>query len=111
MSGVEGEADDVAGLFRKFGGDAEGYREFEPATAAAPTSAAPPSATSRALPAEGPVGRAAAPFPTPVDDARDAGAGRMFDRLFDRLFARRAAQPQPSSDIGHGRMSRWRRPS
>lgn len=27
----DGEAEDVAGLFRKFGGDASGYKEFEPA--------------------------------------------------------------------------------
>ena len=31
MTRNEGEAEDVTGLFRKFGGDAKAYREFEPA--------------------------------------------------------------------------------
>ncbi len=31
MTKDDGEAEDVTGLFRKFGGDAKAYREFEPA--------------------------------------------------------------------------------
>ena len=71
MKEDEREGEDVAGLFRRFGGDASGYQEFEPAPEAAaapgtgwallpgsgpgtapdPVSVAPSAATAQAMPA------------------------------------------------------------
>ncbi|MDM0013468.1 hypothetical protein QTH87_13585 [Variovorax sp. J22P168] len=75
MSEEDREAEDVTGLFRKFGGDASGYREFEPVLdPAAPPAAWPliPGSRAAAAPAQPqpPTSpRAAAPQPTPVPAA------------------------------------------
>lgn len=75
MSEEDREAEDVTGLFRKFGGDASGYREFEPMVdPTKPTAAWPliPGSRAAAAPAQpraptSPL--AAAPQPTPVPAA------------------------------------------
>lgn len=134
MSNDDREAEDVAGLFRKFGGNSKGYREFEPApevgraqaawtlipgsTGAAAPQAAPaaPVAAAAAPLAAIPEPVAAAPAPRPLPPppaptavtASPSGAPRDLDLLFARL----AGRPQPSSsESAHGLMSRWRKPS
>ncbi len=124
MSNDDREAEDVAGLFRKFGGDAKGYKEFEPApevgqpqgawtlipgASAAPAAPVPPAA----VPAPAAPAPAPAPVPTPSAPAPSAVAASPAGtpRELDLLFARLAGQPQPAPEGGHGLMSRWRKPS
>ncbi|HEY2256516.1 MAG TPA: BcsR/BcsP family cellulose biosynthesis protein [Variovorax sp.] len=78
------ESEDVANLFRIFGGDAKGYREFEPA----------PEAPAAAVMAH------AEPIPTATSP-----------RELDRLFARPAGQPVAADEPGRRLMPPWRRPS
>jgi len=125
MSRDDRSAEDVAGLFRKFGGDAHNYKEFgapedeaqavnnwpllsggpidrTPAVAAPAPSAAPvfPAAVAPAPPPS----PAAAPFaPAPVP-----APGRAPSEL-QALFAR-LAEPQRAAPAA-GPMSRWRRPT
>ncbi|MDN8615823.1 hypothetical protein [Variovorax ginsengisoli] len=130
MSKDDREAEDVAGLFRKFGGDAKGYKEFEPApevgqpqgawtlipgspaaqaaAIAAPAlpAAAPEPAAAAAAPAPAPVSTPWAPAPSAV-----AASPTGTPRELDLLFARLAGQSQPAPEGGHGLMSRWRKPS
>lgn len=71
MSDQDREAEDVAGLFRKFGGDAKGYKEFEPVPEPGQPQAAwplipgsrPGALAPVAAPASAPVA-AVAPAPT-----------------------------------------------
>ncbi|MDM0020204.1 hypothetical protein [Variovorax saccharolyticus] len=138
MSEDDREAEDVAGLFRKFGGDVKGYREFEPA----PVAGQPPAAwtlipgagtpTQAAEPAPAPVAAtpqptAPAPVPAPAP-APSIPAPRHAEpaappavaapasafaapRELDLLFARLAGQPPSTPTGSHGLMSRWRKPS
>lgn len=126
MSNDDREAEDVAGLFRKFGGDAKGYKEFEPApevgqpqgawtlipgSPAAPAAAIATPVSPTVVPE--PATSAPAPVPTPLAPAPSAVAAPPAGtpRELDLLFARLAGQPQPAPEGGHGLMSRWRKPS
>ncbi|MDM0071930.1 hypothetical protein [Variovorax sp. J31P207] len=129
MSNDDHEAEDVAGLFRKFGGDAKGYKEFEPAPEVGqpqgawtliPGSAGAPAAPAAAIAAPVPPAvvlepAAPAPAPVPMPPAASLGAAAAsptgMPRELDLLFARLAGQPQPAPEGGHGLMSRWRKPS
>ncbi|MDM0035418.1 hypothetical protein QTI33_25015 [Variovorax sp. J22P271] len=127
MSNDDREAEDVAGLFRKFGGDAKGYKEFEPApevgqpqgawtlVPGSPGAPAAPAAavTAPAPRAPDPEPAAAAPAPTPAGPAPSAVAASPAGapRELDLLFARLAGQQQAASEGGHGLMSRWRKPT
>ena len=113
MNRDDGSAEDVAGLFRKFGGDAHAYKEFGTAEAHVqaashwpllsggpidrpPAPAAVP-ATAPIAPIAPPIPAAAAPRPVPAPNELQA----LFARLADP--ARQAPPPGP--------MSRWRRPT
>lgn len=126
MSQDDREAEDVAGLFRKFGGDAKGYKEFEPAlqvgrppaawtlipgSPGAPAAAVAPPAPPAVVPE--PAAAAAAPVPLPPAPTSSAVAAVPTGTLreLDLLFARLAGQPQPAPEGGHGLMSRWRQPT
>ena len=129
MSRDEREAEDVAGLFRKFGGDAKGYKEFEPAAElgrpaaawtlipgspgapAAPAAAVAPPAPPAVAPEPAAATAAAVPLsPAPASSAVTAAPSGT-PRELDLLFARLAGQPQPAPEGGHGLMSRWRKPT
>jgi len=133
MSHDDRESEDVAGLFRKFGGNAKGYKEFEPApeagqgqaawalipgsTGAAAAPAAPVAAPAAPAAVPAPVAAAAAPRPLPPTPAPPpapstvAASPSGAPRDLDLLFARLAGRPQPPSEGAHGLMSRWRKPS
>ena len=131
MSEDDREAEDVAGLFRKFGGDAKGYREFEPAPAAGrpptactliPGSVTPTQASEQAPVPVALTSQPAAPAPairepryiepatTPPPAAVPASTSAA-PRELDLLFARLAGQPPATPTGSHGLMSRWRKPS
>ena len=112
MSRDDREAEDVAGLFRKFGGDAKSYKEFEsvpelgqprPAWTLIPGSPGAPPAAVPAPGAADPELPTAAPAPMPPAPA--PGAPRQLDLPVARL----AGQPPPGPEGGHGFMSRWRK--
>lgn len=123
MSQDDRQQEDVAGLFRKFGGDATRYKEFAPAEsprtqgawplvngtrAAAETAPAPAPVQALApvaAPAPAaPVARVAAPVPTPAAEPAAAAP-----RALDALFARLAGATPPTPAAGQGLMSHWRR--
>jgi len=117
MNPDDRSAEDVAGLFRKFGGDAHAYKEFDAADAQVQAanhwpllSGGPIDRTPVAAPAIAPIPpvaplfpAAAAPQPVPAPAA--GAAPNELQALFARLAepARPAAPPGP--------MSRWRRPT
>lgn len=130
MSRDDRSAEDVAGLFRKFGGDSHVYKEFSPpeeaqeatawpllsgapverapAAAPAPFVAPPPAAPPVAAPQ--PVFSARPPeiapaTPTPAAFAPAAARPNELQALFARL-AESQDRAAPS-----GPMSRWRRPT
>jgi hypothetical protein len=130
MTEDDREAEDVAGLFRKFGGDVKGYREFEPAPAAGqpqaawtlipgsgtPTQASPQARVPAAVSSQpaAPAPAMSTPRPTepaapPIVAAPAPAAGTP--RELDLLFARLAGQSPPTPAGSHGLMSRWRKPS
>lgn len=119
MNPDDRSAEDVAGLFRKFGGDAHAYKEFEPpeAHAQAPSpwpllSGGPIDRTPAAAPAIAPIPPApsvpTAAFAAPVAPLFPAAAGPAPNEL-QTLFAR-LAQPA-RAPAPPGPMSRWRRPT
>ncbi|QOF76532.1 BcsR/BcsP family cellulose biosynthesis protein [Variovorax sp. 38R] len=117
MNRDDRSAEDVAGLFRKFGGDAHAYKEFEPpeaqAQAASPwplLSGGPIDRTPMAAPARSPIPPVAPLFPAaaapqPVPTPAAGPAPNELQALFARL-AEPACTPAPP-----GPMSRWRRPT
>lgn len=117
MTADEPEAEDVKSLFRKFGGDASGYKEFEPLedNSAAPAGWAlmPGKGLAAALPPEAPAAAlaplqpaAAIPAPSSSTPFAPMAAPRELDLLFARL-----AGHDTGADSGHRLLSRWRRPS
>lgn len=125
MSADDSTPEDIAGLFRKFGGDANGYKEFAPPedeTEAPrvwpllsgqrivhPPAAAAPAPRSEPVlytppPALAPVAPPVAPLVTPAVDGTSAALTPL-----EQLFARLAG-PQPPA-AASGPMSRWRRPT
>jgi hypothetical protein len=131
MKAGDREAEDVAGLFRKFGGDARVYKEFAPQSEAGLPAAewarvsgpregaTEPAAAAPVTPVRpaSPVTSAAATAPPAVTAhapaqpaAVEPPAGHAVREL-DVLFARLAGQPPPRPEIGHGLMARWRKTS
>ncbi|MDH6169027.1 hypothetical protein M2282_004191 [Variovorax boronicumulans] len=127
MSQNDRSAEDVAGLFRKFGGDAHNYKEFDAPEAEAQAvnnwpllSGGPIDRTPVAAPAlsAAPVLPAAPVAPTPPPSSAAApfnhapvhapAPGRATSEL-QALFAR-LADPQRHAPPA-GPMSRWRRPT
>ena len=125
---TEGEQpEDIAGLFRKFGGDPMAYKEFaprdEPGASAgtwpliapattphrAPGEAVPLAPVSALFAAPAPV-RAVAPKPAQLQAVTPTDAS-VEPRELDALFARLLGTPQPAVPTGHGLLSRWRSPS
>lgn len=117
MNRDDRSAEDVAGLFRKFGGDAHAYKEFEPAEAQAQAanpwpllSGAPIDRSPMATPARSPIAPVeplfpAAATPRPVPAPAAGPAPNELQALFARL-----AQPACTA-APPGPMSRWRRPT
>jgi hypothetical protein len=134
MSTDNPSAEDVTGLFRKFGGDSQNYKEFAPpeptgadGRAAWPLlsgapierAAEPPPAAPAPVPVQAAPPPPVAPtiFPSPAMHAMSAmpaaGSASPADlqrpnelqALFARLAAPQRAEPAP------GPMSRWRRPT
>jgi len=120
MNPDDRSAEDVAGLFRKFGGDAHAYKEFDAADAQEQAashwpllSGGPIDRTPVAAPAIAPIppvapvaslfpaGSASQPVPAPA-------AGPAPNEL-QALFARLAEPARPAAPPGP--MSRWRRPT
>ena len=97
---VESQREDVASLFRKFGGDASEYREFAPVAGPAATTPVPapvaPVAASTPIPAVEPTG--VAPL------AASSAAPRELDVIFHRL----ASMPLAGAPAS-GLMAVWRR--
>lgn len=121
MSADNRQQEDVAGLFRKFGGDATRYKEFAPAEspraqgawplvngtrAAADTTPAPAPVQALAAVAA-PAAVVAVPVPTPT--AAPAAVAAAAPRELDALFARLAGATPPTPAAGQGLMSHWRR--
>ncbi|UVH60363.1 hypothetical protein NWF24_13420 [Variovorax paradoxus] len=129
MSADDSTPEDIAGLFRKFGGDANGYKEFappedeteaprvwpllsgqkivHPPAAAAPAPAPPPRSEPvlhTPPPALAPVAPPIAPPVTPAVDSTGAALTPL-----EQLFARLAGSQPPAA--ASGPMSRWRRPT
>lgn len=114
MKRAKAQQEDVAGLFRKFGGDAAAYKEFAPLEMpAAPAPVAAPSSTQQhpvaPVPAPAPpaVALAAEPPPLATDEAPAAPAA---PRALDRLFARLDACPPAPASAARGLMAHWRTP-
>ena len=135
MSSKEHTPEDIAGLFGKFGGNGNGYKEFAAPDAEAPRVwpllsgekiAHPPAPSA---PVSIPVGGAAPPSPTPAPlpvfapapaatfthepelhaaTVASAGSGSAPTPL-EQLFAHLAAPHRPPT--APGPMSRWRRPT
>ena len=133
MSSEEHLPEDIAGLFGKFGGNGNGYKEFAapdaeaprvwpllsgekiahlPAQASVPVGGAPAPSPVPA-PAPAPV-FAPVPSPAPATSAMPSAAIGAIDPAsaatpLEQLFARLAA-PQRQA-VAPGPMSRWRRPT
>lgn len=112
MKRAQAQQEDVAGLFRKFGGDAAAYKEFAPLEMpAAPAPVATPPSTQRhpVAPAPPPpaVALAAEPRPLATDEAPASCAA---PRALDRLFARLDACPPAPASAARGLMTHWRTP-
>jgi hypothetical protein len=113
MKDDERQGEDVAGLFRRFGGDAKGYKEFAPAEIGPhPSGTWPLVGGLRPGPAPGGTAAVAgqAPPVPPAPAPADAG-GSAAPRELDVLFARLAGAERPAAPVGQGLMSRWRRPA
>ncbi|MGJ7542845.1 BcsR/BcsP family cellulose biosynthesis protein [Variovorax sp. LT1R16] len=103
MSADNRQQEDVAGLFRKFGGDATRYKEFAPAESPRTQGAWPLVNGTRAA------AETATP-PAPVQAlAPAAAAPAAAPRALDALFARLAGATPPTPAAGQGLMSHWRR--
>lgn len=131
MTADDGQPDDIAGLFKKFGGDPHAYREFEPG--------AEPERGTAVWSLVSPAAAPATPAPSPAQPATDAGRpppnmNALFaapaaaavppampgnapaapaiqpdgGRKLDALFARLLGAPAPHAPEGHGLLSRWR---
>jgi len=131
MTEDDGQAEDVAGLFRRFGGDATGYKEFAPAadaerpagawplvpglppTAAAVRGAAEEPAVPPAVPAAAAFASSHVDRPAPITAPVMAptAAPATMARELDLLFARLAGQPPGQAALGSGPLSQWRRSS
>ncbi len=136
MSRDDRSAEDVAGLFRKFGGDAHNYREFSAPEADAqaagnwpllsggpidrPPVAPPAPAAVPAIAPVAPVATAApvAPFApvaplipavTAAPQSAPAPSAGAAPSELQALFARLAEPQRPAA--APGPMSRWRRPT
>ena len=122
MSANDRQQEDVAGLFRKFGGDATRYKEFAPAESPRAQGAWPlvngTRGTAEAAPAPAPVvppvpaPAAAAVAVAPVSTlvaAPAAETAAAAPRELDALFARLAGATPPTPAAGQGLMSHWRR--
>lgn len=125
MSTDNPSAEDVAGLFRKFGGDSQNYKEFAPpeptgadGRAAWPLLSGAPIERAAEPPPAAPAPVQAAPppvaptiFPSPAMPAASSASPADLQRptelqaLFARLAAPQRTEPAP------GPMSRWRRPT
>jgi hypothetical protein len=115
MSADDPTPEDIAGLFRKFGGDAHGYKEFAPPEAEAEAPRAWPLLTGEKIahppvPAAPMPAPAPAPAPAPLPFAMQPPAPQA--RVEPVLRAPApvpplAAAPAPAA----GPMSRWRRPT
>lgn len=121
MSQDDRQQEDVAGLFRKFGGDATRYKEFAPAESPRATGGAWPlvNGARHAPDAEArPPARPAAPVVAPAPAVAVAAAAAVAEapvtasvpRELDALFARLLGAAQPAAAAGQGLMSHWRRP-
>ncbi|MGF6346408.1 BcsR/BcsP family cellulose biosynthesis protein [Variovorax sp. W2I14] len=132
MSRDDRSAEDVAGLFRKFGGDAHNYREFSapeadaqaagnwPLLSGGPIDRPPVAPPAPAIAPVAPVATAApavsiasfAPLIPAVAAATQSApapsAGAAPSEL-QALFARLAEPQRPAAALGP--MSRWRRPT
>lgn len=123
MSANDRQQEDVAGLFRKFGGDATRYKEFAPAESpraqgawplvngtraaaeAAPVPVPDPASVAPPVPVPAtPVVAVVAPVPAPAAETAAAAP-----RELDALFARLAGATQPAPAAAQGLMSHWRR--
>lgn len=125
MSQDDRQQEDVAGLFRKFGGDATRYKEFAPVESpraagnwplvngarSAPEAEARPPAAAQPAPVvtPAPTVAVAAPAPAPAPVAETTGTASA-PRELDALFARLLGAAQPAAAAGQGLMSHWRRP-
>lgn len=122
MNPNDRQQEDVAGLFRKFGGDATRYKEFAPAESpraqgawplvngarGAADAAALPASVSAPAPAPAPAAPVAVvPAAAPAAEPRTETAAPP--RELDALFARLAGASQPAPAAGQGLMSHWRR--
>lgn len=119
MSQDDRQQEDVAGLFRKFGGDATRYKEFAPAESpraagswplvngarSAPEAEARPPAAAQPAPVVTPAPTVAVAAPV-AETTGTASAPRELDALFARLLG----AAQPAAAAGQGLMSHWRRP-
>lgn len=122
MKDDEPQQEDVAGLFRKFGGDVAAYKEFAPAEL--PASAHPavtppmPSASVKtAPPAVAQAPDAAPAFVSPSNDplaaavasfSSEAAGPSALELLFARLDGRSAVAAPAAA---RGLMAHWRKPT
>lgn len=120
MTTESDQPEDIAGLFRKFGGDPMAYKEFAPRDepgggAGAWALISPNASTVRSTapsPSPLPVSVPAAPPPRQqAETFAPAAAAPKEPRELDALFARLLGTPQPAVPTGHGLLSRWRSPS
>ena len=136
MTAEGDQPEDIAGLFRKFGGDPMAYKEFAPrdepgastgawplvtpaqnavtarpapAVASTAPAARPPEAVSALFAAPTPV-RVPAANPAPLH-AVAPGEASAEPRELDALFARLLGTPQSAAPTGHGLLARWRSPN
>ena len=125
MSDDKQQEEDVAGLFRKFGGDASSYKEFAPVESAGHAAGSWPLVNGGTRPADAPATPSAhasaapvlaplhPPSPAPVGLAVSPAAAPLPNaapRELDALFARLAGTSEPAAAAGAGLLSRWRRP-
>ena len=129
MSDEQRQEEDVAGLFRRFGGDARSYKEFAPIEGAERAAGSWPLVNGGTRPADAPEpspvpAPTPAPAPAPVPASLTTPAAALFTstpaaapshdpapRELDALFARLAGATDPAVGNGPGLLSRWRKPT